>query len=441
MPGDAAVEASALRPPDGGSDAPAGGGSDASTGGSDAGDAAPADQPAGTPIPGDAALEVISSGMTGIRAFDATFSGLSGSVRVPTDGFSSKSVPVAASQSFTLVLDFDRGRAYVRHEEVALVTLDARTFRLVGGFGLQTNSDEALVSYTAVTFAIDGDKLIGMALASASSYVGFEQPAMKVDLGTALLRGGPDVTPPVVWRFGLASDFTDPWRPFDFFVSEALRPSSVARLVGSMGDSYVYAPYYAGASGHSVALFENPKRLLRYGSTYHVDTTTMVDFAGNALAPFELKTPPVPPLATPDGFESLPLGAFAGGEVVTAPTMAPIAGTKGLFVRASCDDKAPARAVVRLALPAGAKTINLSYRLAPDPAGARVSGWLFVGVEGGIRPDASWSLLEEGKVAAVALPVPAGATNEVVVAVNATLNACPNGPGSAGVLIDDLVAQ
>jgi hypothetical protein len=346
--------------------------------------------------------------MTGIRAFDAAFSGLSGSVQVSTGPFTSRAVPVSPSQGFALVLDFDRGFAYVRHQELPLTVIDAKTYRLAG-FGLQTKPDEAAVDYAQVTFEIEGDKLTGGAFATASSYVGFEQPNATINLGGCALSGGPDVTPPVIWRFGIPEGDFDPWRDWDFFVAEALRPSSVARLVGSLGDSYVWTPYYAGASGHSVAFFENPGNLLRYGSTYHVDRTTMVDFAGNQLASFEFKTPPAPPL---------------------------VATVKNLFVQAGCDEKAPTRTAVRLSIPTGSRSVHVVYRAATS---APTYLALLVGVEGH-GPITQWSRTVTSTAVAADPLLPAGATTEVLVALSATTTIC-SGASADGVIVDDVVVQ
>lgn len=377
-------------------------------GGVAGGDGAPSmdgDAPGEGPAEPDAPLPL---GMTGVRAFDATFSGLSGSVQVSTSAFTSKTVSVSPSQTFALVLDFDRGFAYVRHQELPLTKVDGKNYR-VANFSLQTKLDEAAVTYEDVTFAIEGDALSGGAFATASSYVGFEQPNATVHLGGAALTGGPDVTPPGIWTFGLPAGDFDPWSDWDFFVSEALRPSSVARLVGSLGDSYVWKPDYAGASGHSVAFFENPGTVLRYGSTYHVDPTTMVDFAGNQLAPLEFKTPPAPSL---------------------------VASAKNIVIPIGCDERSPTRTALRLSIPTGGRSVHVVCR---GTTSAPTTFTLLVGVEGQ-GPITPWSQLVTADAVAADPLLPAGATTEVMVALSATQATCP-APSTDTVIVDEVVVQ
>lgn len=373
--------------------------------GGDGGPSAGSDAPSESAPAPDAPLPL---GMTGIRAFDATFSGLSGSVQVGTGAFTSKTLPVSPSQSFALVLDFDREVAYVRQHEVPLTRTDAKTYR-VSGFSLQTKPDEAAVSYVEVTFTIDGDELEGGAFATASSYVGFEQPYATVNLGGAALTGGPDVTPPAIWTFGLPAGDFDPWRDWDFFLSEALRPSSVARLVGSLGDSYVWTPASVGGAGHSVAFFENPGKLLRYGSTYHVDRTTMVDFAGNQLAPFEIKTPPAPQL---------------------------VASAKNVVIPIGCDERSPTRTSLRLSIPTGGRSVHVVYR---GTTSAPTYFSLLAGVEGQ-GPITPWSQVVMSTAVAADPLLPAGATTEVMVALSATRATCPVASTDT-VVVDEVVVQ
>jgi hypothetical protein len=63
-----------------------------------------------------------------------------------------------------------------------------------------------------------------------------------------------------------------------------------------------------------------------------------------------------------------------------------------------------------------------------------------VGLEGGGFTE--WQTVPTATVLSVSLQLPAGATNEVLVAFSSTVNPCPGSPlGPDGVLVDDLSAQ
>jgi hypothetical protein len=383
----------------------------------------------------------------GIQAFDATLTGGGGSVRVLTGPFDGKDVPVAKVQPFTLVFDPDARLVYVRYAVYPVTSTDGRTFHVQGTIELQTTPDEPLVRHKDLFFTIDGGKLAGGAHDEATTAYNFESSST-VDLGSSILAGGPDVTPPHVWWYWPKED-VDPFFGFGLFVSEALTGSSAARLVGSMGDSVTFPPYDANTGGRVVAIWDNPKRVLRYGATYHLDSTTMLDFAGHELEPFEIKTQPLPPLITPDGFESAPLGPFAGGEVIGAPSMTSIAGAKSFFVKASCTTPSQIiwsipSAVFRVPVTANAKVLSISYRVVSSVQPKRVYTSAYVGVEGGGEPLA-WSLDGETMGATgvqVTKPLlPAGATTEVVVVVRPAIAGCPLPAGPDGVLIDDVHAE
>jgi hypothetical protein len=378
----------------------------------------------------------------GIKTFDATFTGRGGSVRVLTDFFAGKDVQIATVQPFTLVFDPDARVVYVRYAAYPVTSTDGRTFFVQGGMQLQTTPDEAAVRYSGVVFTIDDGKLAGSAHAEATTFTDFEHSSI-VDLGSSTLAGGPDVTPPHLWWFW--SGEVDPFFAFGLYASEALVGSSVARLVGSMGDVITFPPYYDNTDGRAVGIWENPKRVLRYGATYRLDTATMLDFAGHELVPFEIKTQPLPPLVATDGFESAPLGPFAGGEVLGAPSMAPVAGAKSLFVEASCTTPSQStwsipRAVFRVPVTASAKVLSISYRVVSSVQPKRVYNNVAIGVEGGGAP-LTWSLNETDAATGVQVarpPLPAGATTEVILVVTPTISGCPLPAGPDGVLLDDV---
>lgn len=380
----------------------------------------------------------------GIQAFDATLTneGVRGSVDVLAEYGNIKALPVAKVQPFTLVFDPDARLVYVRYAAYPVTSTDGRTFRVQGPIELRTTPDEVAIRHTGLLFTIDGGMVAGSAHDEATTWIDQEHSAT-VDLGSSTLTGGPDVTPPQVWWSW--SGEVDPFFAFGLYTSEALVGSSVARLIGSMGDVVTFAPYYANTGGGAVGIWETPKRVLRYGATYRLDSTTMRDFAGHELAPFEIKTQPLPPLVATDGFESAPLGPFAGGEVISSSSMTPLAGSKSLFVKASCTTPSQItwtipRAVFRVPVVPTAKVLSISYRVVSSVQPMRVYTSAYVGVEGGGEA-LTWSLNETGGTTGIQTTrptLPAGTKTEAILVVTPTISGCPAPAGPDGVLIDDV---
>lgn len=249
--------------------------------------------------------------LRGIHAFDMTSTidnRAAPTVNIPVQNSNfGTPIPVPSSQTFTLVLDADKGIAIFKTRLLRAKTSDGKTFVLDGSVTLSDSAGYTSVDYNDLRVNIDGETIGGSAATSVTSYQGFEQPTATISLGLALLTGHPDTTPPAFSN----PTTIDPDYPLLLYAPEPLPASSVVSLRDPAGNTSVFPPYLisdsSGVTGPAAAAFERPKDLvLDYGTTYTLVTDEIFDFAGLQAPPMTITTIPLPPLIPRDGFESSP---------------------------------------------------------------------------------------------------------------------------------------
>jgi hypothetical protein len=430
-------------------------------------DASPPDAIAAPEAPSDLPPEAPPRLLTGRHSFDVTATIPAGGTTVPVlvGMFATRNVVVPSQQTLTIVLDADLALAFIT-SGVYPVTIDGANVTVQGVFEQNDSVDEASVTYSGITFTIDGANLHGSARGTAPSPTDYEH-STAVDLGAITLTGCPDVTAPK-FRGPPHQDF-DPFLVYDFFANEALLPDSTLLVTGSAGDTAVYTPMFLSGP-QAVAIFEHPKIILGYDETYTVDTKNLVDFAGHTAAAYSFKARAVPPLLADDGFESVPVGAFADATIIddTAAFPPVIAGHRSLFIPANattgrnapeCATATGATAAMRVTVPAGASTILVrSYGLTSADGFAPYGDVTFGTVGGAIT---QWSLLRTASSQIITLAagdVYVGATvtttillppalvstavpSFVVLRIAADVPACAPAGIPTGLVIDDVRAQ
>jgi hypothetical protein len=374
------------------------------------------------------------------------------------------SVSVPPLDRFTFVIDPAAGRAIVggkgRGAVVGITTDDGRTFRSAGPFTVgDSNNDACGVSedmiYESLEVTIAGASLSGSARGQATVSCG--DCAFLVPF-TATVTGTVDATPPALLGRGLT-----PPTPFDgitLATSEPLPVGATARLVADDGVAVDLVPAIVEGDLPLVVGFSKPDVVLRAGHAYSVALDGLIDFAGltdPGGPPLRLAAFEAAPATLEDGFETVPGGAFGGAMVMTAGPLPAIAGNTSLYVGgagAPALDASRRSLMIRLPRQAGDTKLRFSYRVVAAQTLASFSGVVWVGSEGASPGPATYGLRASGPgdtltiagnpvVASVAaafeVPLPAGATDEVLLSVAPISSACFRGPtGNVGLLIDDL---
>jgi hypothetical protein len=252
-------------------------------------------------------------------------------------------------------------------------------------------------------------------------------------------------------------------RPLPLVASEPLPSAATARIAAG-ADTIDLTPV-AGAP-EVVTRFTGPsEKALRYGTTYAVTVTPWRDLIGNAGRTIaEVKTLPAPPLVQENGFEGD--DAMVGGAiVVSAPRLPAINGTRSAAIATTTFGPAPFgiathRFTARLELSPADTVVRLSVRPFSRSQSAFTYGaTLLVAAPGGAISRATLPLQEPlstqvtststgetgwlGSSRVIEIPIPVGATSEVVVdfAVSDGGAICGLPPPLAGYLIDDVAAE
>jgi hypothetical protein len=318
---------------------------------------------------------------------------------------------------------------------VATILFDELSF--VAPLGELAGSGRGTVSYQS------GDDLL-----SASIAMGFEGPS--------------DRTPPTLT---VPTALVDPLAPLSFVASEPLPAAVTAKLVGAAsGEVVALEAVRLEGPERAIRAFGKPDRMLRFGETYDFVVDGLADFAGNAgsdAPPAAITTRPSPPLAAPDGFESVAGDTFGGAGVLAGGPLPAISGQKSLLLNTGFGGGfgflpyclGPSL-TVRLAVPRGAKVVRFERQLvAPDPIDAAT----FVGAlrlaAVGHPVEATMNLAATGfsqrtlpgagdvyvsGTETIELPLPAGATDEVTFEIDGVTFQCGLPPSPTLVVLDDL---
>jgi hypothetical protein len=388
---------------------------------------------------------------------------------------------VPASQKTTFVLDADARRLMVGEVFYPVTTTDGRTFSFPGQFSILQAPDEAPVAYGDIVFTVDGDQFTGTAHVSTMD-IDVGVPPFGVDLGTAILTGAPDTTPP---RFAFVP-FEPVYQPFEtpeispyvrlledfrFSGGEPMPPPDLLTLRSDSGDVLTLSPQFledatvhhdtAPTSGPAATSFVMPWVALRFADHYQLVVDGVTDFAGNAAVGLAFDTEPAPPLIPQDGFESVSTGTVLGGaQIIDGSGLPVISGGKSLYGPNSPLDeqqcflgKAHGTGLVaRLATTPGATRVTFSFREVSTLLRAQSFHSAAVAFEGGAinshtingsptvttpvsLPDGTTALV--GPVETAEIDLPPGTGAEVVFAIPGFISVCDN-PAPTGLIIDDL---
>ena len=231
-------------------------------------------------------------------------------------------VPLPATHTFTMVLDWDRRIAILGSnvgQGVGVFEPSA-----TGGGGSQTAAfslGSSGVSYQTmdVTIAASG-ALSGTAHGRGTSLPTNTDVGINSVVLSMSLAGVPDVQPPGFESTIFMAAPVDPFASLTLIATEPMPPDTRLALVNLRGDRIDIAP----PSTQLVAAFSfypAQARMWRYNDQYSLQLDGVVDFADNARPPggtlpaFTTAAPPV--LVAEDGFESATGTMLAGAQVLS----------------------------------------------------------------------------------------------------------------------------
>ena len=249
----------------------------------------------------------------------------------------------------------------------------------------------------------------------------------------------------------------DPLYPPAIASNEPLPSTATAQL---SSDADMVAMESRPGMSQVVTSFKVPAgRALRYGATYQLTIAPWQDLAGNAGVPTgAFTTVAAPSLVAEDGFEGAAT-TVGGAPIVDASVLPPITGKRSA---ALVSPSTPAniagtrRLSVRLAVQSGDTVVRFNLRPWGNFQGTQGTSNLTmtVAVPGGASATKNMpgavplstmfqtasSTVWLGDVIPVEMPLPAGASSEVVVDLNTALDQsnCGLQPTNASYLVDDL---
>jgi hypothetical protein len=260
------------------------------------------------------------------------------------------------------------------------------------------------------------------------------------------------VSPPTLAAVTGSSQFS-PFFEAAVLPSEPLPLEAAVVLAGSDGAEIPLLPDVNSGAVPVVTSFHGPGVVLPFGKSYALSPVRLVDFAGNSGAdgaPIRLGDLPTPPLIAADGFQSVPDGHLGGAAVVTTGSLASIAAARSLYIGPASapgtdEYQQTTSLTVRLALAPGDRWVRVSSREVAGVGTVNFLGSIQVGAVGGratTKPlptslDMPAGLVGGkqvflGDVKTTQVPLPDGATGEVVVMI------ASDSTNPAGLLIDDL---
>jgi len=274
---------------------------------------------------------------------------------------------------------------------------------------------------------------------------------------TMVLTGVPDTEPPEL-HLSPGGDLADPWTPIWIVASEPLSGQQKWPMLRSAtGDLVEFDPTL---QEDFVSVLNKPRRMLRFGDEYRASFESITDLPGNELAPASavFTTRPLPPIIAGDGFESATDATVGGAPVLSGSAAPTIEGARSLYIAPAAVGGPLTQFAVRLAFLPGQKTIRFDYRTV-NPGDAGGTYWLVATNAGQIETatlnsdigaattasaiDGTQVLL--GPTRTAAIPIPADARGEVVVARVAQQAgaACggPPAPPVPGIIVDGLRAE
>jgi hypothetical protein len=338
--------------------------------------------------------------------------------------------------------------------QVSLISADGETFTaaapvrsfIAGNFPCGT----PIITYEKFSIQVRGDLLLGAADGDLEVIMG--DVAYRYALAMTM-TGQPDITGPA---FGAAVTGVDPLAGMFIKASEPMPAPTSATLTTAGGVRVDMVPFSPMDLASVVTGFHLPKgRALLYGALYGLGVIPGRDLAGNAAAPLPtVTTLALPVLATEDGFEGAAT-QLGGAQVIESPFLPPIAGAKSVFI-AGFVGGATRRFTVRLPVFPGDKFVRVSLRAVYQfqQAESPYARSFRIAVPGGsivaaTLPDPELPTIRAddptmgqrwlGKIADVAIPLPADAKDEIVFDASIGFDGnCGLFPPVPGYLIDDL---
>lgn len=365
----------------------------------------------------------------------------------------------SGSQSFTLVLDATAGVVRVGTNTVPMARIDTGTFRTAASFSMPLPIGcYSAVAYDELTIVVTGGGI--SAVGRGKTFIGMSD-AIATTPAEMSLVGIPDTVPASL--IGAAGTNVNPLLDLAFSLSEPVPAGASATLLAVTGGDPITLMPMMSSDGQAVHGFQKPNIVLRYGEGYGVVTNGLVDFAGNLgpVAAGTFTTRALPTRVSEDGFESAADGPYAGGQLVSGAGWPVLAGTRSFYWPAMPGGPPPAVPPwsLRLALAPGDTVVRFSYRVvAPYGGSGFWSLALWVGAIG--ASSAGYSLMAEsgalpafqlpnqsaiylGELRTAELPVPVGATGDIVIEpIGSTGASCSTPPRpTPGLIIDDLRAE
>lgn len=372
------------------------------------------------------------------------------------------------TQTFTMFVDAQTLRlvagAFGQGTSVALSRTGADSFVTKAAVAVPTKvltpCGPSGVTYNELSFSIAGGRLTGTGRGMAGYFtgdVGWNAPT------TVTLVGVPDTEAPTIFPPAATIDpmgdaFLGPPGTGLFAASEPLTESA-ASLIGADGDVFALGAQIDDGPPSFMTGFVRSSLMLNWGTTYEVTTEALTDFAGNIGARIgrpKVVTPPAPPVAAEDGFESVQSATFGGAAVVSA---GPFASTKSLaLVNGMPDEAFPnagAALALRLPVHAGDTVVRFEGRIVTAYAvllPLAFSGQVRVGVPGRevnvdevplarelvktVLPNKRTYYL--GPVTTIEVPLPLGTNAEVSVEIVSAPHFCAPLAPPVAFVIDDL---
>lgn len=215
------------------------------------------------------------------------------------------------------------------------------------------------LTFDKFAIQVSGDGLQGTAEGRMDVFMG---DVIYGYIVTMTMTGRPDDEGP---SFGDDIKNIDPLAGLFLKASEPLPAASTAAITLDSGLRLELEPFSPMDSGGVLTGFHvKTERALRYDATYTLAVTPGSDLAGNAGRKLpKLQTLASPVIAAEDGFEGA--GPTLGGtQVVQAPALPPIAGTRSVYLAGNFAAGASAgrRFTVRLAVAPGDKVVRFSLR-------------------------------------------------------------------------------
>jgi hypothetical protein len=301
-------------------------------------------------------------------------------------------VPLPASHTFTMVLDWDGRTAIIGSTDGAGAggfqpSADGGAIGQIGSFRFGT----ATMGYQSMALTIDAaGKLSGTGKGMGTALPPNTDVGIYTVSFSVSLVGVPDVQWPGFDSTAFGPTPLDAFASLTIVATEPMPIDTRLALVDRRGNRVELAPL--AAQGGAVFSFQpSPFKMWRYGEQYSIAFDGVVDFAGNVYPPgggVTLTIAAAPPLVDEDGFESATGTMLAGAQILTGTGTPTITGTRSLYVPPLAEVYTSGRAqttqfALRVAIAPGDTVLRFSYREVNPNPNVFGSSYFLMGSEGG----------------------------------------------------------